>query len=252
MADEVVSEEVVDEVLEDETPLPSDVVEEEVAEEQTLAEVQAELKALKEKNEKAEDIAKRLKDEKSQNNRELSKTEQEAEAQAVKTEFMQSAITEAIENGGTLSEEAIEQAKEKGIDVAHLELGVLKTEKMHNEIYESAGGKDAYFDMVDAVKENVTEAEISTFQSALSDPKYASLAILALKQRHQEVSSGEVSTDNRITTQSSGQAKASGIYDTEGQYFADKRAAAKLTGQARNAMMEKISAKLRRSSIGKD
>lgn len=240
-----------EEVVEEKT-LPSDI-EEQQEEKKTYEELESELNALKEKNEKAEDIAKRLKDEKSQDKRQESKEAEQRHIKEIQNSVMTEVLTEAIESGG-LSDEMISKAEEAGIDQRDLKIKMFEAKEQQASIeriaYESAGGKESYFNMVDIVKEGATEEETNAFQIALSNPATAKIAVLALKQRYQEKTGG-VSTDNRITTTVSNTSTNSGGYADEASYFKDKRAANKLTGQAREDMMAKISAKLKKSSIGR-
>lgn len=243
----VVTEEVAVETEDDGIVLPSDA--EEQAPKKSYEELESEHKALLEKNAKAEDIAKRLKDEKSQSNRELSKSEEEAKINSERTQFSTDALTKAIESGGQFDEEVLAQATELGIDHRDLKLQLYEAEKNINNLYEKAGGKDAYFDMVEAVKEHVDENEVAKFKAALSHPDYQDLALYALKHKYNELSSGNRSTDNRITPKAT-VSNTSGVYNTEAEYFKDKRVANKLTGSDRTAMMNKISQKLAKSKIG--
>jgi hypothetical protein len=255
MAEEQVAQEEVEQVQEevkDDIQLPSDKADEEQTKEEETKQEEVSLDELKAKLEQQEEYIKKLKDEKSQNKREEKESERQQETQAQISEFSSNAIQEALEVGD-FTEESLAKAEELGIDSRDLKLQLYEAKENLNSLYESAGGKDEYYNMVDAVKDVVSEAEVEQFKNALQNPEYANLAMYALKQKYSEVTGNNNtgSIDNRITTDSSGQARKTGVYNTEAEYFADRRAAMKLTGSDRNKAMEKIQSKLRKSSIGK-
>ena len=113
----------------------------------------------------------------------------------------------------------------------------------------AADGKDKYFEMTDTVKEHYDRPTQEAFMKAVIDPLLAPIVMDGLKSKYNEIVSGQPQ-DKRITVDNPTGNSTKGVYTSEQEYFKDKRAAARLTGTARDAMMKKISEKLSRSSIG--
>lgn len=231
----------------DDIQLESDIADEEAAK-PTYEDLQKELEELKKKNENAEDVAKRLKDEKSQQNREKAELSKKEQAELTKKEFMTETLESALENG--LTEDNFAKAEELGMSKAELELALYKSRESINSIYESAGGKDAYFNMVDTVKESVSEAEIGMFKNALSNPETAQLAILALKQKYSELygSNSEQTMSRRVVPENPRQGTSQGYKDMS-EYQADMRKMRTLPTMKQNSYYAKIQEKLNRSNL---
>jgi hypothetical protein len=242
---EVTNEEVpTGEEIQDDVQLASDKADaENQAKEDAETDWKAKYEELEEKNRKAEEIAKKLKDEKSQTKQQEAESAKEAEKAQIQTEFAQTAIQEAME-AGDFSEEALAKAEELGVDSRDLKLQLYEAKENLNTLYDAAGGKDAYYNMVDAVKEVATEQEVAKFKSALSNPEYAELAMYALKAKYAEATGGQqVSNDRRITTNNATSGKSSG-YKTMQEYQADMRAMRKLPSTQQSSYYQKIQAKL--------
>lgn len=250
MSEEIKDQEVIEpenQPSEDEVVLPSDKDNEEP--ELTIEEWRQKYAELEEVNKKAEDIAKRLKDEKSQENRDKSNLEKEADITKAKEEFLNENLQTFIDEGMVANEDIATKAEELGITQEQLELSAYKLEKAQNAVYELAGGKDEYFAMTDVVKEHYDRPTQEAFMKAVVDPILAPIVMEGLRSKYNEITNGQPQ-DKRITVDNATQGGSSGVYSNEQEYFKDKRAASRLTGSARDAMMKKISAKLAKSSIG--
>ena len=239
---EAVEQEVIETtaVEENEIKLESDKAEEE-ANEPTLDDLQEKLK-------QQEEYIKKLKDEKSQTKEQEIKVEKQQEEVQVKQEFLSNTLEQAL-NDGAISDEAFAKAEEMGMSKAELELQFYKQKESVNSIYEMAGGKETYFNMVDTVKEGVSEAEAKRFKTLLGNPETADIALMALKQKYQEVSGNvpEVQ-DRRIVTQTSTSGKSS-AYKSMSEYQADMRYMRKLPSSQQSSYHAKISEKLNRSNL---
>jgi len=225
---------------ENEIKLESDKAEEEAS--------QPTLEDLEEKLKQQEEYIKKLKDEKSQTKEQEVKAEREVEEVQVKQEFLSNTLEQAL-NEGSISEEAFAKAEEMGMSKAELELQFYKQKESVNTIYEMAGGKDTYFNMVDTVRESATEQEAAKFKKLLGNPETADIALMALKQKYQEVS-GQVPEprDTRIVPQTPTTTKSSG-YKTMAEYQADMRYMRKLPSAQQAAYHSKINEKLNRSNL---
>lgn len=225
---------------ENEIKLESDKAEEE-ASQPTLEDLESKLK-------QQEEYIKKLKDEKSQTKEQEVKAEKQMEEAQVKQEFLTNTLEQSM-NEGFISEEAFAKAEEMGMSKAELELAMYKSKESLNNLYEKAGGKDIYFNMVDSVKESVTEQEVSQFKTLLSNPETSEIALLALKQKYQEVT-GQVpeQKDTRIVPQTPTTAKSSG-YKTMSEYQADMRYMRKLPSAQQASYHAKITEKLNRSNL---
>lgn len=237
-----------EEVVTDEAVLPSDKANEEP--ELTAEEWKAKYAELEEANAKAEDVAKRLKDEKSQENRAKSEDEKATLAETAKNEFLANSYKEFVDNGMVASEEMQAQADELGVSLDQLELTAYKVREIETRVFNMVGGEDSYREMLETMHDHYTPAQRKAYTEGIANPELSSLLVSGMKAEYDKLSSSG-QTDNRITTNTPSNSGGSGVYNSEGEYFADKRAASKLTGTARDAMMKKIGEKLSRSSIGK-
>lgn len=232
--------EVVEEVVQQEIELDSDKAEAEANKETP--------EQLAEKIKQQEEYIKKLKDEKSQTKEKEIKQTKEEQITAEKNQFLESTLSEAIESG-TLTEDAFTKAEEFGMSKAELELALYKSKESVAMVYEQAGGKDAYFNMVDTVRENVSEADVAKFKKLLGNPETADIAILALKQKYTEVSgSTTVNNDKRIVTNTTTAGKSSS-YKVMAEYQADMRKMRSLPTSQQAAYHAKISDKLNRSNL---
>ena len=237
-----------EEVVNEEIPT-EEVVTEEPVEEKTVEELKAELEALKKKNESAEEIAKRLKDEKSQSKRQEVELTKQQQAEKDRTEFLTQALNDGIENG--LTEEHFKLAKEKGITPEALELSLYKFKETINSVYEKAGGKDRYFEMVDAVSESVDERTASSYKKLLLNPETMDIALEALENRYNKLSGGSNSdgdVDNRIVAKTSIESSVSNYKSME-DYYADMRKLRKLPNGKQGEFRKQIEDKLNRSKL---
>ena len=230
--------------VKDEVQLASDKADAEAqAKEDAEKDWKSEYEKLAEKNAKAEEIAKKLKDEKSLTKQQEAELAKEQEQSQVKTEFTSNAIQEALESGN-FSEDVLSKAEELGVDSRDLKLQLYEAKENLNTLYDAAGGKDAYYNMVDTVKEITTEQEVESFREALTNPKYSKLAMYALKAKYAEATGGQqVSNDKRITTNTSSSSGSTG-YKSMSDYQADMRAMRKLPSTQQASYYSKIQSKL--------
>lgn len=241
---EVTNEEIPSEEVEDDgIELASDEPEEE---ELSFEELKAKYKELEEKNRNAEEIAKRLKDEKSQRNREASNQEDTESQQQAKVEITTKAVEDLMLNGD-FSEESLERLTEAGYSETEIKLMKYEANDAKNRIFSYVGGEEAYRTMTETVKEHVSEAEVKSFEKLLSNPETVEIAMLALKQRYSEVS-GNTATPSKITPNAT-KASSTSTYKSEQDYFKDMRTMRSLPTQQQKAYYDKIQEKLNRSNF---
>ncbi len=228
--------------------LPSDIANKEP--ELTVEEWKAKYAELETKNLGAEEIAKKLKDEKSQNKRDDIEADKVKETESAKQEFITANLDSFIENGMVATPEQIEEAAKHGISPEQIELAAYKSKENIDRVHGVVGGKEQYDTMMDFMSEHLTDAQKADYTKGVTDSNLSEYAVKGLQADYVKLSNGG-QVDNRIVPSASNAATTTGSYKTEAEYFSDKRAADKLTGTARTAMMTKISAKLSKSSIGK-
>lgn len=226
--------------------LESDKVTDEL-DELDVEEIKNRYRELKKKNESAEEIAKRLKDEKSQSKRQEIEQQKTREAENQKQEFISTQIESIIESDMNISDEQVEEASKLGISKEQLKLMAYETKEMLNTIYSAVGGKDAYFDMVDTVRASATEQEQQAFKVALSNPLTQALALEALQARYAKLTGKTFEHDNRIIPKGVVADKSSSAYNNIQEYYADMAKMRKLPSSEQQTYYSKIQAKLNRS-----
>ena len=215
----------------------------------TVEELQRELDELKKKNESAEEIAKRLKDEKSQSKRAEIEQSKVQEIEAKKHEFVTSEIENILNSNMQITEEQLAKAKELGMTPEQLKLMAYETKERVNAIYEEVGGKEIYFNMVEAVKETASEEDVIMFREALSNPKTSKIALEALKYRYSNLgTNNDVQVDNRIKPTSTAESTTSS-YKSMQEYQSDMRKMRTLPSMQQQAFYSKIQDKLNRSNL---
>ena len=245
---EVSNEEIpqTEEVVEDEVKLASDEQAEEEAK-PSYEELQAELEELRKKNESAEDIAKRLKDEKSQAKREEVNQTKEQEIAQARQSFIDSNIETFIENGMTATHEQLEEAAKYGITPEQIELTAYKAKENIAKIYGIVGGKDEYNTMMDTMAEHLTEEQKAEYTKAITNPNLSEYAVKGLLSDYNKIkNNGNI--DNRITPNATTTGKSS-AYGSEQEYFNDMRAMRALPSNKQKAYYAKIQEKLNRSNF---
>ena len=237
-------------ILQDEVVV-EEQIQEEVVEEKELSyeELKQQLEDLKKKNESAEDIAKRLKDEKSQSKRQELENARLQEVEAKKNDFIASNIENILENNMNITEEQLASAKELGISKEQLKLMAYETKERINWIYENSGGKDKYFEMVDAVKETASEEDVAMFKATLSNPATSKIALEALKYRYSQLGNNtNVEVDNRIVPRATVETQTSNYKDMK-EYQMDMRKMRSLPSSQQQSYYAKIQDKLSRSNL---
>lgn len=237
-------------ILQDEVVV-EEQIQEEVVEEQELSyeELKQQFEELKKKNESAEDIAKRLKDEKSQSKRQELENAKLQEVEAKRREFIDSNLDSILENNMNITEEQLSLAEELGISKEQLKLMAYETKDRINWIYENSGGKDKYFEMVDAVKETVSEEDVAMFKATLSNPATSKIALEALKYRYSQLGNNtNVEVDNRIVPRATVETQSSSYKDMK-EYQMDMRKMRSLPSSQQQNYYAKIQDKLNRSNL---
>ena len=193
---------------------------EQTEEELSVEELKQKYEELKKKNESAEQIAKKLKDEKSAQKRDESELTRKQQAELDRHNFMTTALNEAIESETGLTDEHFRIAKEKNISPEALELSLYKFKETINTVYEKAGGKDRYFQMVEAVKESASEETTNEYKKLLMNHKTMDIALDALENRYNKLygSTQQADNDNRIVAKSSVE-NSTAVYKDEQEYY---------------------------------
>lgn len=223
---------------------------EEEEEELSVEELKAKYEELKKKNESAEEIAKRLKDEKSAIKRQESELTKKQQIELDRSTFLANTLNEVIESEEGLTEDHFKLAKEKGVSPEVLELSLYKFKETVNTIYEKAGGKDKYFEMVNAVKESVDEETGKAYKQLLMNPKTMDIALEALENKYNKLSGNtqEVDNDNRIVANSAVENNTS-VYKSIEEYYSDMRKLRKLPSGKQSDFRKGMESKLNRSKI---
>lgn len=237
-------------ILQDEVVVEEQIQEEVVKEKElSYEELKQQLEELKKKNESAEDIAKRLKDEKSQSKRQELENARLQEVEAKKNDFIASNIENILENNMNITEEQLASAKELGISKEQLKLMAYETKERLNDIYESSGGKEAYFNMVEAVKETASEEDVAMFKATLSNPATSKIALEALKYRYSQLGNNtNMEVDNRIVPRATVETQSSSYKDMK-EYQMDMRKMRSLPSSQQQSYYAKIQDKLNRSNL---
>ena len=223
---------------------------EEDEEELSIEELKAKYEELKKKNESAEEIAKRLKDEKSAIKRQESELTKKQQTELDRSNFLANTLNEVIESEEGLTEDHFKLAKEKGVSPEVLELSLYKFKETVNTVYEKAGGKDKYFEMVNTVKESVDEETGKAYKQLLMNPKTMDIALEALENKYNKLSGNtqEVDNDNRIVANSAIENNTS-VYKSIEEYYSDMRKLRKLPSGKQSDFRKGMESKLNRSKI---
>ena len=215
----------------------------------TPEELKQRYKELEEKNKNAEAIAKKIKNEKSQSKRAEIEQSKSQEIEAKRNEFVTSEIENILNSNMQITEEQLATAKELGMSQEQLKLMAYETKERLNAIYEEVGGKETYFNMVEAVKETASEEDVVMFREALSNPKTSKIALEALKYRYANLSTNnDVQVDNRIKPTSTAESNVSS-YKSMQEYQSDMRKMRTLPSMQQQAFYSKIQDKLNRSNL---
>lgn len=231
----------------DEVTLASDTKAEEDAK-PSYEDLQAQLDELRKKNESAEELAKRLKDEKSQSKREEINQSKEVEAAQAREAFINENITTFIEQGMTATPEQLAEAAKYGITPEQIELSAYKAKENVARIYGIVGGKEQYNNMLDVMSEYLTEAQKDEYTKAVLNPNLSDYAVKGLLSDYQKIiNDGNV--DKRITVNGSTTSASKAGYTSEQEYYSDMRAMRALPSNKQKAYHAKITEKLNKSSF---
>lgn len=213
-------------------------------------ELEAKMEELARKNESAEDVAKRLKDEKSQSKRQEVETQKQQEMSSKKNEFINANIQSFIENGMVATDEQLAQAKELGITPEQIELASYKARDNVQKIYGIVGGKDEYNSMLDTMAEHLTDAEKDEYTKAIQNPNLSTYAVKGLYADYLKLSGKEpnVSKDNRIVANVSAKSTG-GVYSDMQEYYADMRKMRSMPSTEQSGFYKQIQAKVNRSNL---
>lgn len=151
-------------------------------------------------------------------------TDEKAPAGAVSADLLAAAQAEFAETQD-LGEETRQKFLDAGIDAQTLDtyLAGVKAlqEKLDNQIFDMAGGRDAYMQAVDWARENWSDAQIAKFDAALNDPDLRELSVAGLMAAAKitpPTSEGNLTVPN-------GAIVASDVYTDKDQFLRDLAAA---------------------------
>ena len=157
------------------------------------------------------------------NNQANTNTEQQQQADAVKAQDTvgQEILGEFIGNNLELTDAMIQKGVDAGIDARDIKLRAIDIRDSANTAHSIVGGKEQYDEMIGWARENMTEAQRTSFNTDINT-NMSEYAIKGLQADYQKAMA-----DGTVTTRIQGQPVNQGIvaYKNQKELFADKTSA---------------------------